>query len=344
MLRTALALVGSCWICGLCAGEAALPPTSTPTDTPIVGQGEVLQAYALRMNGDLEGARRALDVALSAGAPTGAAWFESARLHFCNCAFDQAARAIRKAIAQDENNPRYHFWAGQIATYNAVWKSHDLFGGFAVWGQMAEARREYERTVQLREDYHQARLDLINLYLHGPGINLSKAQRHLEVLSPQDAVFAARAACLFPANRAPARQLEIWRPVARDHPDRADACFGLAEALYRSGQYGESIEQYTKALALEATKTEILFGLARCYQATKDLDRQAECYQRCLQLDPPAPIPVRIRAMRFLASTEMSRGHAERAATLRAEADRLDPRLGKRGAVAGDVPDLFTQP
>jgi hypothetical protein len=95
---------------------------------------------------------------------------------------------------------------------------------------------------------------------------------------------------------------------------------------------------------LDPSQSNLLFDIAYCHQCRNELEPQARRYQQYLDLTPPAPLPSRLRAMRYLATVEKKRGNEKRAEELKAEADRQDPRFGKRGAVRDDVEDFYTRP
>jgi tetratricopeptide (TPR) repeat protein len=353
-MSAASATWAKCWrlaVLGL-AGCAAGQPVGTrpdqagsrPEPVSIIQTERVQKAFELRMSGDFDGARRVLDQALSAEPAPAVAWFESARLHFCMCEFDPASKAIAQAIKLDGNKPRYHFWAGQIATFNAVFKAHNLLGALSMPGQITKAQKSLERAVELKPDYHEARLELINLYWRSPLRSAVRAQQHLEELKRLDPVFAAKAQCQMLGGKSADEQVAIWKKVLAENNQRAEAHAGMGRAYRTAGKYQEAIGEFKKALELDPAQGMILFDIGHCHQALKNYDEQAKVYRRLLDMNPPQPLPLRLRAMRFLASAEEKRGNKQRAASLRKDADRLDPRYGKRGAVPGDVPDLFTRP
>lgn len=323
--------------------SSAGSPDSAGTTAPDP-QEAANRAFELRMAGRVDEARRVLDVALTQNSGRAAVWFESARLHFYMCEFDRAEAAIDQAIRQDPRNARYHVWDGQVAVYNAVWKAHQFLGVLALPAQMAKARRAYERAIEADKNLDEARLELIHLYLQQPGRDGGRARKHAEVLAAKDPVLAARARSTLLGNQGIEEQLSLWKRVAAEHPERADAHVGLAKAYRLVGRFGDARDEYAQALSLEPTDSHLLFEIAYCHQNRKEWDEQARTYEQYLALEPPGPLPSRLRAMRYLATVERTRGHVERAEELQTEANRLDPRYGKRGAVRDDVRDLFTRP
>lgn len=345
-LRTAsLAMIGGFWAAGVAFAQ------SRPEAAPDSPQAVARRAFDLRMNGTPDDARRVLDEALTSTqsrtrlntGDVALLRFESARLHFVNCEFDLAKKDIRKAIEADPANARCHYWAGTIGTFRMVWQGHSILGMLSVPGEMIGAREAYERAVSLRKNFHEARLELINLYLNEPFRNTAKARRHIQTLEQLDPVFAGLAKSRQLGSRGADEQVALWSGIAAAYPNRADAHVGLGRALYLRRDYKKAVAEFTKALEIDPTRTDVLFGLARCHQAAGDTAAQAECYRRILN-QLPERHPSRIRAMRFLASVEEKRGNRPLAESLRRQADEMDPRRGKRGAVRDDVFDLLTPP
>lgn len=326
------------------AGARTADGVDRVTDRRQDALGAAARAFELRMAGNVDQAGRVLEDALAANKDDATLWFESARLCFYNCEFDRAWESVSKAIALDGENARYHLWAGQIATFNAVYKSHNPLGALAVAGEMAKSRRAYERAVELKPDFHQARLDLINLCMQQPIKDQLKARKHVEELKRLDPVFGARGQCMLLGRNAVDEQIALWKAVVAAHGERADAHAGLGQAYRLARKHREALEEFSKALDLDPSRSQLLFDIAYCHQATGETDSRARCYQRILDLDPPAPLPQRLRAMRYLATAEKDRGNSARAASLRDQADKMDPRFGKRGAIRDDIPDLYTAP
>jgi len=69
------------------------------------------------------------------------------------------------------------------------------------------------------------------------------------------------------------------RPAAEDH------YYGALD-LYAEGRHEEAIEQYKKAIALDATFTDAMHGLARAYQDLNRLDEAIEVAKKLSTLDP----------------------------------------------------------
>ena len=170
--------------------------TDDPNDVNVA-----TRAFELRMAGQAGETIELLEKAVAANPKNGPAQFELARSHFCTTMdsvghtegtlkqkqkamkekLRSAQEAIEKAIKADPDNPRYHYWAGKIGTYNTVYDAHFIWTMPAVPLRSINAIKSYEKAIKLNPDFYQARHELIGLYDRLPsycGGNKSKARKH----------------------------------------------------------------------------------------------------------------------------------------------------------------------
>ncbi|MFH1614407.1 MAG: tetratricopeptide repeat protein [Planctomycetota bacterium] len=170
-----------------------------------------IQAFELRMEGRVDEAMELLEKTVAANPENAPAQFELARVHFCTT-MDSVGRtegtlkqkqkamkdklrfaqkAIEQAVKADPDNPRYHYWAGKIGTYNAVYDAHFIWTMPAVPIRSINFIKSYEKAIMLKPDFYQARHELIGLYERLPwycGGNKHKAEYHakkLEQMEPE---------------------------------------------------------------------------------------------------------------------------------------------------------------
>lgn len=170
-----------------------------------------MRAFELRMAGQVAEAIELLEKAVAANPANGPAQFELARVHFYTTMdsvertegtlkqkqkamkdkLRSAKKAIEKAIKADPANPRYHYWAGKIGTYNVVYDAHFIWTMPMVPIHSGSVIKSYEKAIKLKPDFYQARQELIGLYERLPwycGGNKSKAEKHakkLEQMEPE---------------------------------------------------------------------------------------------------------------------------------------------------------------
>jgi len=148
-----------------------------------------IQAFELRMAGQVDEAKELLEKAVAANPQNAAAQFELSRVHFYMASetldLAQAQKTIEKAIKIKPDNPWYHYWAGEIACYNGILKMHGFLSRLEMPGQMNKAIKHFKQAVDLKPDFHEARLELMGMYDRLPwycGGSKSKAQKHEQIL------------------------------------------------------------------------------------------------------------------------------------------------------------------
>lgn len=153
------------------------------------GKSPAIQAFELRMNGQVDKAREILEKEVKEEPNDAVVWFELSRVYFYICPktldMAPAQEAIEKAIELDSANARYYCWAGKVAAYDGILKSRDFWGRLAMGGQFKKSIKFLEKAVKLKPDYHDARRELIGYYERLPwylGGSKSKAKKHEEKL------------------------------------------------------------------------------------------------------------------------------------------------------------------
>ena len=98
--------------------------------------------------------------------------------------WDQAIRMGEKSVQLAPNNSEYHLWLGR-----AYGQKADKASIFSAPGLAKEARRHFEKAVELNGNDVSARSDLAEFYLEAPGIiggGKDKARAQAELLARQD--------------------------------------------------------------------------------------------------------------------------------------------------------------
>ena len=159
-----------------------------------------MRAFELRMAGRVDESKQLLEKAVRKNPKNAEAQFELARIYFyMSCEtldLDLAQKTIERAIELEPDNARFHYWSGEIAMYNGIIKMRNLLGRLAMPGQMRKAVKSFKRAVELKPDFHEARLSLMGCYDRLPwycGGSKSKAKEQARKLEQTDAVYGARA-------------------------------------------------------------------------------------------------------------------------------------------------------
>ena len=307
-----MVLVGSGW----------LVSAAGPVDA---ARGAAVQAFELRMAGQARRAKQVLLAALAKDPSNAPAQFELSRTCFYLVDLDRAQTAIEAATRLKPDHARYHYWAGLVATYNAILKYKSPKTRGQLPGLMKKALAAYEKAVALRPDYHEARLDLVNCYLKNPadlGGSRPKAETHTAILERADPVQGVRARCLLVGYRKVNQRRQLWDKVVAQHPERADAHEGVARAYLGTDK---GLAHLNKTLELDPGRSELLVDLTRHYAMRKQHAQAERTIQRYLDAKPAPPVPMRAYATFCAAKIQKMQGHNPRANALLAEAKKLDP-------------------
>jgi tetratricopeptide (TPR) repeat protein len=306
------------------------------------------QAFELRMTGQVEKAMKILEAEAAANPKNAEALFELSRDRFCTIMNDvegsegtlkqkqkamkdklqSAQKAIKQAIKADPDNARYHYWAGIIGMYNLVYDAHFIWTMPAMPFDSSNMMASYEKAIDIKPDFHQARLTLMGCYDRLPwycGGNQSKAEQHAKKLEQMDPVYGAKARCEIRPKKTPEEKIAIWEKVAAKLPNNADAHEGLADAYMNAGKIDKAIVHIDKALELDTSCRMILLDLARYYSSSKEYDNAEKAICHFTDSEPKPPIVLQACALRQLAGIKKRQGNNDEAQILEKKADELDP-------------------
>lgn len=195
----------------------------------------------------------------------------------------------------------------------------------------------FESVLEMKPDYHAARLHLVDIYSHLPedlGGDRQKAETHARELLTYDTVWAARAeAILLPEEEG---LLDFWLGLSEKHGNQPllQQELGRAYLLERDPVNAETC--FRKAMELEASKCTLLLDLARYHMKqvrryktrTTEHSSTAEKYlQEYIDTDPVNPHKAWCYAK--IAWLKDLAGETQEGAALLEEAKRLDMRFSR---------------
>lgn len=126
------------------------------------------------------------------------------------------------------------------------------------------AIREFEWLLEMKPDYHAARLHLVDIYSHIPedlGGDRNKAEMHAAELLNYDSVWAARAEAILLAGKEDL--LDFWLRIAESHDDDPMLQQELGRAYVADGDVQNAERCFRKAMDLERERCILLVDLAR---------------------------------------------------------------------------------
>lgn len=301
------------------------------TGIPVQAMSEepVKQAYSMRMAGKADVALSQLKELVGRDTNNARASYELARTHFYLFQFDEAQKAITRAIEFAPDNSRYHQLDGVLAAYAAVWNSKKPNTQDQVDEQMRRSLRAFEKAVATDPNNHAAAVGLVNAYLKTPaslGGDRTKAEALIKKLDQSAPAFAAQSHAILLGSTSLDKQVALYeRAVAKTKSARAYA--GLACVLLKSGDLERAATEANTATKLDPRQSPILLDLARSQGLHKQYDDAQETLQSYLALNPQPPNPLQAFATFYLAKIQQLHGHRDSAKQLLDRAKKLDPHV-----------------
>ncbi len=306
----------------------ALMVAGTVWAKPLPAEDVAGQAHRLLLDGKADTALELLKKRVVDKADDAAAWYEMARTEFYVMQLDEAQELIAQAIKLDAANARYHNLAGVLAGYNAVRKAKSPDTSKQVAELMGHWLRESEQTVKLDPQFPDAQFDLINAYIQTPpeqGGDRAKAEQLVEQLEKESPIAGTKGRCLLIRDADEAATL--WKKVVEQHPDSGTARAEFARVLMRKGDTKEAKEQVEEALKRDATQRPLLLDFAQHAAMKNQFELANDTYQRFLNLEPKAPVPLQATVTFYLAAVARRQQDKDKSEELLAAAKALDPHV-----------------
>jgi tetratricopeptide (TPR) repeat protein len=336
----------------------------------VKAQSPAQEAFDLRLAGKTIEAIKLLENAAAADSNDTAVYFELARDYFytlIDCPdykpddvkqrqktmkvkLKKAQKAIDKAIKLDGKNARYHYWAGEVETYNAIYDAHFVWTMPAMPFETRNAIKNYQKALEIDPNFHQARLALMGCYDRLPPIcggDKKKAEHHARELELLDAVCGAKARCEIQPRKNRQEKIAIWQKIVEQYPDNARAHIGLAREYMHNGDLPQedmqkSVEHINKALKLDSSTCNILLNLAHHYKRAKKYDKAEEAISQFINIKPQPCNPLLAIAYRQIADVQRKQGKKQEAEISLEKANKLEPMEWPTSRLPNE--DLFIAP
>jgi len=318
----------------------------------------VAEAFELRMNGMVDSAKTGLESIIADDSTNAAAWFELARTkHYMGLgnprnlyeSLGDIEHAIEQAVAYDPENLIYAFYRGYFGYFN----TYALVMGQQPGGpeKAKEAISAFEHVLELKPDYHEATLYLIEMFSApeqmGLGDNSAKAESLAVLLEELDPVFGAKARDI----RMPPEgdRIALWSELLSQNPDNPEVLEQLGKAYLYKDNLEPGKNHIEKALEADPERKYLILDLARYHlmNARSNPASKAEALElardnisRYLATEPIAPL--KAYALGLSSILESWGGSKEEGEKLREQATAIDPYFSKAFAVPPRI--LFSPP
>lgn len=250
--------------------------------------------------------RQALDILSKLPEKDGRAWELMGKSYFMSGDFKKATEAFHKAVATEPGNSDYYMWLGRAYGRRAetsVWLTAP--------GHASNARRNFEKAIELDPQNKEAVNDLFEYYLQAPGFlggGLDKAIdliRRIRELDPAEGYFAE--ARLAEKRKEFSKAEQQLQRAVETAPREVGRIIDLAKFLAKRGKFQESDAAFVQAERIAPNDPQVLFERASVLiSANRNLSMARDLLKRYLDAPLRPDLPSRDEARKLLKQTEGS--------------------------------------
>lgn len=299
----------------------------------------VLEAFEMRMNGKVDEAKLKLEDILKKDSLNAQANYEMARLrHYMLLGGSQVeieaiSQAISKAAEADPENVIYAYYKGIVSFLNAFMAMQ--MGDPQVKEIIPATIAQFERVLELKPDYHEARMYLVEIYGFLPremGGDSLKAAQHIEKLVSLDNYFGAKAKTVVFDEEV--SLLEYWENILASDPNHTGYLTEAGKACLYQNDLAKAEVYFNRAIAADPSSNIRLLDLARYHLykvmqngelAQTELPIAKTFLEKYLNSKPEPIIPLKAFTIGWQARVEMFLGNQAESERLTEEAKKLDP-------------------
>ncbi len=309
----------------------------------------VQAAYDLRMNGEIWYARAMLNKLNDQGQKDGLAHYEIARLKMVqmlggvNIQMDGIINSARQAVKSDSGNIAFAFLEASTRfskAYMSIMQEAE-----SAKMHVDEAVMCFERVLELKPDYHEARMQLVEIYHALPedmGGDKEKAAAHARHLMEMDWFFGAQAGEIMRPEET--GRVEYWQQAWKENGKDMRVQKQLGMAYLADGNLEEAESLFKKLMGSDPANNTLMLHIGRYHmyqvmwdrsKAEVELPLAEAAISEYLSLEPEPIAPLKAWAIGNLAKIKFFSGDQEEGGKLMAKAKTLDPVFSKASACPG---------
>ncbi|MCK4746774.1 MAG: tetratricopeptide repeat protein [Bacteroidales bacterium] len=309
----------------------------------------VQAAYELRMNGEMWYAKAMLNKLIDMGRADGLTHYELARhkMHRMkggwNTKIGNILTSATNAVSADPGNEAFAFFEAEcyfLKAYMSMMRETET-----AREDIADAINSFERVLELKPDYHEARMHLVEIFYQLPEDmegDKEKAEIHAVKLEEMDHYFGILAREIMLPEEA--SRIEYWQRIWKKNKEDPRIQKKLGLAYLSAGKPEESKPLFESAMEKDPKYNTLILHIARyhMYQVMSDRSKSetelplAEAAIReYLSLEPEPIAPLKAWAIGSLSKMKFFGGEKEEGEKLMAEAQSLDPAFSRASAIPG---------
>jgi tetratricopeptide (TPR) repeat protein len=307
-------------------------------------------AYELRMKGETRYARAMLQKLLDRDPADGLAHYEFARLKMAqmlggsDVEINSVINSASRAIKADSGNVAFAYLEAS-ARFNQAYLAIMQEAENAT-KHVREAVICFERVLELKPDYHEARMRLVEFYHALPedmGGDREKALEHAAELEKMDWFFAAQAGEIMRPEGS--SRIDYWQQVLNERQEDLRVKKQLGLAYLEDGRLEEARPLFEEVMVSDPDCNTLVLDIARYHmyqvmwdrsKAEVELPRAEAALKEYLSMQPEPILPLRAWTLSNLARIKFFSGQEEAGKKLMAEARELDRFFSR----ASDVPGM----
>lgn len=299
----------------------------------------VREAFNIRLNGNCDKAKMILEDVLQRDSTNAMANYEMARLqHYLllgrgDVTMNDILSSINNAVASEPENVIYAYYQAMATFFDAFMAMQ--MGNDQIREKVIATTAKFERVLELKPDYHEASMYLIEIYGLLPrdmGGDSLKAAQLAAKLAESDKYFGAKAkAVLLPES---ANHLAFWEKLLESDQTNTECLVEAGKACLFQDNPGKAEEFFNKAMASDMSKNIHLLDLARYHLykvmqngelGTTELPIATTYFDKYLISTPEPAIPLKAYTIGWKSRVEMFLGNQAESERLMEEAKKLDP-------------------
>jgi tetratricopeptide (TPR) repeat protein len=295
--------------------------------------------YKLRMMGRVDDAKAVLDTLLLEFHDKAIVHYEKARLESYmmvgggDIKLEDVKKSIGLAMEYDPENVIYAYFNAHASFLDAYIAMQ--MGQGEVKELVSNACDKFEGVLELKPDYHEARLTLVEIYGLLPpdmGGDSEKASEYAEWLESNDEYFGAKARAILSSEETDL--VKYWEDfIKKDEKDPRYLKEAGTACLY-AGDPEKAEKYFTDAIQLDHKYNIQLLNLSRYHMymvmqdqesAATELPLAKEYAEKYLETKPEPIVPLKAYTLGMLSRFERFLGNPEAAEKRMQEAQSLDP-------------------
>ena len=276
------------------------------------------KAFQLRLNGKSHEAKEVLTEYLKEHPDDAIAQFEYSRVLCYLFDLESAEKQAAKAVDLEKDNARFHYWQGMCGAYLFIDQAHHK--GNLDKAILKRSMVQLQKAVELKPDYHAARLMLIQLLNNNPpehGGDHKQARKHTEYLMQTDLDYGLQAMMVLEGEKSLDWKIQQYQEALTKEPENAGLHAGIARLYSESDQMEKLQEHIDKALVLDEKQKNVLLDIVLPLVMKKQYQPAIGMTERYLDLAANGPAAMRSFALFYIAKIEKMSGNPDADKTLK---------------------------